>query len=88
MPNTSSMITDQIIATSIGALELKDETSGINDSALEQSALTLSAPSAHPPYCDLRTAMVTTCVDDSVLEASGMIEEAQPRSSNPGLLCF
>jgi hypothetical protein len=61
------MTAAEIIAASIGALELNDTASGVHDVMLEQSALAQGAPSAHPPYCDMKTAMITTCADESEL---------------------
>ena len=39
----------------------------------------------HPPYCELRTAMITTSADDAALEASGGYRHAGP--SNLPLEC-
>ena len=62
----------------LGALEWRSAPEGHADSLLEAAAGLHEAPSMHPPYCELRTAMITTSADDAALEASGGYRHAGP----------
>lgn len=73
----------------IGALEFNNGPAGICDGALEHSAGYLHAgPSSTPALCHATFYSGCRSPDDSMLEAAGAIRESQPRSFNPGLLCF
>jgi hypothetical protein len=67
----------------IGTLELNAAALTMpGDDVLEQSTTTsFAAPSAQPPYCEMHTAMITTCAGDNVLETVSVQALSSPSSA-------